>query len=64
MKKRRVLSYRIADRRGDHFDHRGIAIPNLLRSKMAANEASAVGSIRTVNTAQVTYSSTYGTATH
>src|SRR2546428_1099148 len=38
-----------------------IAIPNLLRSKMAANEASAVGSIRTVNRAQVTYSSTYGT---
>ena len=38
-----------------------IAIPNLLRSKMAANEASAVGSIRTINTAQVTYSNTYGT---
>jgi type IV pilus assembly protein PilA len=38
-----------------------IAIPNLLRSKMAANEASAVGSIRTINTAQVTYSSAYGT---
>jgi prepilin-type N-terminal cleavage/methylation domain-containing protein len=38
-----------------------IAIPNLLRSKMAANEASAVGSIRTINTAQITYSSTYGT---
>ena len=38
-----------------------IAIPNLLRSKMAANEASAVGSLRTINTAQVTYSSTYGT---
>jgi type IV pilus assembly protein PilA len=37
-----------------------IAIPNLLRSKMAANEASAVGSIRTINTAQVTYSSAYG----
>ncbi len=36
-----------------------IAIPNLLRSRMAANEASAVGSIRTVNTAQVTYASTY-----
>ena len=36
-----------------------IAIPNLLRSRMAANEASAVGSIRTVNTASVTYSSTY-----
>ncbi len=36
-----------------------IAIPNLLRSRMAANEASAVGSIRTVNTASVTYSTTY-----
>ena len=36
-----------------------IAIPNLLRSRMAANEASAVGSIRTINTAAVTYSSTY-----
>ena len=37
-----------------------IAIPNLLRSKMAANEASAVGSMRTLNTACVTYSTTYG----
>src|SRR5690349_14903454 len=37
-----------------------IAIPNLLRSRMAANEASAVGSIRTINTSQVTYASTYG----
>jgi len=37
-----------------------IAIPNLLRSKMAANEASAVGSVRTINTAEVTYSSTWG----
>ncbi len=37
-----------------------IAIPNLLRSKMAANEASAVGSLRTINTAAVSYSSTYG----
>jgi prepilin-type N-terminal cleavage/methylation domain-containing protein len=36
-----------------------IAIPNLLRSRMAANEASAVGSLRTINTAAVTYSSTY-----
>ena len=36
-----------------------IAIPNLLRSRMAANEASAVGSLRTVNTAAVTYSTTY-----
>jgi len=38
-----------------------IAIPNLLRSKMAANEASAVGSLRTINTASVAYSTTYGT---
>jgi type IV pilus assembly protein PilA len=37
-----------------------IAIPNLLRSKMAANEASAVGSLRTINTASVAYSTTYG----
>jgi type IV pilus assembly protein PilA len=37
-----------------------IAIPNLLRSRMAANEASAVGSIRTINTSEVTYSSTWG----
>jgi len=36
-----------------------IAIPNLLRSRMAANEASAVGSIRTMNTASITYNSTY-----
>jgi type IV pilus assembly protein PilA len=32
-----------------------IAIPNLLKSKMAANESSAVGSLRTYNTAMVTY---------
>ncbi len=32
-----------------------IAIPNLLKSKMAANESSAVGSIRTLNTAMVTF---------
>ncbi|MGA2813860.1 MAG: prepilin-type N-terminal cleavage/methylation domain-containing protein [Candidatus Acidiferrum sp.] len=32
-----------------------IAIPNLLKSKMAANEASAVGSTRTINTGEVTY---------
>jgi type IV pilus assembly protein PilA len=37
-----------------------IAIPNLLRSKMTANEASAVGSLRTLNTACVEYSTTYG----
>ena len=36
-----------------------IAIPNLLRSRIAANEASAVGSIRTLNTAEITYNTTY-----
>jgi type IV pilus assembly protein PilA len=36
-----------------------IAIPNLLRSRMAANEASAVGAVRTIVTSQVTYQSTY-----
>jgi prepilin-type N-terminal cleavage/methylation domain-containing protein len=36
-----------------------IAIPNLLRSRIAANEASAVGSLRTINTAEVTYAATY-----
>jgi type IV pilus assembly protein PilA len=39
-----------------------IAIPNLLRSRMAANEASAVGSIRTINTSAVSYSTTYPAA--
>jgi type IV pilus assembly protein PilA len=36
-----------------------IAIPNLLKSRIAANEASAVGSVRTINTAEVTYAATY-----
>jgi prepilin-type N-terminal cleavage/methylation domain-containing protein len=38
-----------------------IAIPNLLRSRIAANQASAVGSLRTLNTAEVTYATTYNT---
>ncbi|MGD0966504.1 MAG: prepilin-type N-terminal cleavage/methylation domain-containing protein [Candidatus Acidiferrales bacterium] len=37
-----------------------IAIPNLLRSRMAANEASAVGSIRAINAAAIEYYVTYG----
>ena len=37
-----------------------IAIPNLLRSKIAANESSAVGAVRTIGTAEVTYSSSWG----
>jgi type IV pilus assembly protein PilA len=38
-----------------------IAIPSLLRSRMAANESSAVGSLRTINTAMITYNTNYAT---
>jgi type IV pilus assembly protein PilA len=38
-----------------------IAIPNLLRARMAANESSAVASIRTITTAEVTYQTAYPT---
>src|SRR5271165_1251229 len=38
-----------------------IAIPNLLSARMAANESSAVASIRTANTAEITYDTTYPT---
>ena len=38
-----------------------IAIPNLLRARMAANESSAVASVRTINTAEITYNATYPT---
>jgi type IV pilus assembly protein PilA len=38
-----------------------IAIPNLLRSRISANEASAVGALRTYNTAEMTFNSTYPT---
>jgi type IV pilus assembly protein PilA len=37
-----------------------IAIPNLVTSRMAANEASAISACRTIGTAQLTYSSTVG----
>ena len=38
-----------------------IAIPNLLRARIAANESAAVSGIRTINTAEVTYSTAYPT---
>ena len=38
-----------------------IAIPNLLRARIAANEAAAVGALRTLNTAQISYNSAYPT---
>jgi type IV pilus assembly protein PilA len=36
-----------------------IAIPNLLRARIAANESSAAASLRTINTAEVSYASFY-----
>lgn len=36
-----------------------IAIPNLLRARMTANESSAAASLRTINTAALLYNSTY-----
>jgi prepilin-type N-terminal cleavage/methylation domain-containing protein len=37
-----------------------IAIPNFLRSRVAANQSSAVASLHTLGIAEMTYSSTYG----
>jgi type IV pilus assembly protein PilA len=39
-----------------------IAIPNLLRARIAADESSAAESIRTISTAQMSFNSTYPTA--
>jgi type IV pilus assembly protein PilA len=36
-----------------------IAIPNLMRARISANEASAVSSLRTLNSAQISYNSNY-----
>jgi len=36
-----------------------IAVPNFLKSRLRANEASAVASVRVINTAAITYSITY-----
>ena len=41
-----------------------IAVPNLLQSKAAANEASAIASVRNVITAEITYFSTTGAGTY
>lgn len=38
-----------------------IAIPNLLRARMNANETAAVQAVRTINTAQIEYNSAYPT---
>jgi type II secretory pathway pseudopilin PulG len=39
-----------------------IAIPNLLRARMAANESSAIASIRTINAAEVRYAQAHSNA--
>ncbi|SRR6266478_95671 len=36
-----------------------VAVPNLLRARMSANEASAIASMRTIITSEIVYSSTY-----
>lgn len=41
-----------------------VAVPNLLKSKAAANEASAIASVRTIVTAQITYSATVGSGSY
>jgi prepilin-type N-terminal cleavage/methylation domain-containing protein len=39
-----------------------IAIPNLLRARISANDSAAAATIRTINTAEVTYSTSYVSA--
>jgi prepilin-type N-terminal cleavage/methylation domain-containing protein len=38
-----------------------IAIPNLLRARIAANESASVSAVRTINTAEITYSTSFPT---
>jgi type IV pilus assembly protein PilA len=42
----------------------GIAIPNLMRSKIQANEAAAVETLKTLNTTAIMYSTSYGGFPH
>ena len=41
-----------------------IAIPNLMKNKMAANETAAVEALRTLNESAILYSTTYGSFPH
>src|ERR1700729_162156 len=36
-----------------------IAVPSLMRARLSANEASAVGSVRSINTAEISYNAAY-----
>jgi type IV pilus assembly protein PilA len=38
-----------------------IAVPNLLKSRIAANQSSAIGSLRTLNESEIAYASSYNT---
>src|SRR5215472_3346344 len=39
-----------------------IAIPNLMRARIAANESAGASTVRTLNTSEVTYATTYASA--
>ena len=41
-----------------------IAVPGLLRARMAGNEASAIGSLRAINAAQATYAVSCGSGSY
>src|ERR1041384_1405171 len=41
-----------------------IAIPNLLRARISANESAAAGAVRTITTAEIQYQSAYPTVGH
>ena len=46
----------------DHLFH--VAVPNLLQSKAAANEASAISAVRNLVTSEITYSATLGSGSY
>ena len=55
----RVVSHSAGADAGAVLVGAAIAIPNLMKARLAANDSSAVGMIRTANTAQVTYATSY-----
>jgi len=57
----RLLPHRTFDRCGDHPNHRGDRHPELAPFSDRCKPSSAVGSLRTLNTAEITYSSTFNT---
>jgi len=59
--KQRVFADRVADCVAIILIIAAIAIPNLLRARISANESSAVASLRTLNTAQISYDSAFPT---